>query len=98
MIELSPAAEQQLDALRTYYEGKERPEAITAMIGAVNRAALRIARDPGGGLLAPRPYPHLVRDGRRWIKEGRYWFAYSLVIPVILAVFFDQADMPGRGA
>jgi hypothetical protein len=31
------------------------------------------------------------------VKEGRYWIAYSLTMrPVILAVIFDQADLPRR--
>jgi hypothetical protein len=31
------------------------------------------------------------------MKSGRYWIAYSAMTPpVILAVFYDQANIPGR--
>jgi len=46
-------------------------------------------------LAAPKPYPELARAGRAWVKAGR--IAYSLTTPpIILAVFYDQADMPRR--
>ena len=60
-------------------------------------AEVKIERDAGGGLPFPRPYPGLGRRGRLWVKAGRYWVAYSLPPrPVILAVFYDSADIPGR--
>ncbi len=64
--------------------------------------ALREARDaiqanPGGGLPAPRPYPTLARPGRHWIKSGRYWIAWRRhPVPKIVAVVYDQADIPNR--
>lgn len=46
---------------------------------------------------APRPYPQLARTGRAWIKEGRYWFSYTLEAPPVIAgVFFETANIPGR--
>ncbi len=43
------------------------------------------------------PYPGLMLAGRRWIKAGRYWLAYrDGAPPVILAVFFEEANIPGR--
>jgi hypothetical protein len=57
----------------------------------------RIDGAPLTGLRAPRPYPEMARDDERWVKEGRFWLAYSLTIPpVILSVFYDQADLPRR--
>jgi plasmid stabilization system protein ParE len=97
VIRLSPGAEQQLDDLLFHYEKLERPEAIRNLMAAVRRAATRIELAPEAGLPAPRPYPALARVGRRWLKEGRYWFAYSLTTPpVILAVFHDQAAISRR--
>jgi hypothetical protein len=46
---------------------------------------------------APRSYPEIARPGRLWIKSGRYWIAYSPNNPpVIVGVFYDTADIPGR--
>ena len=73
--------------------GCERPRTCCARLNAPRS----IAAEPRAGLLAPRPYPELRRAGRRWIIEGRYWIAYSLSSPpVISAVFYDTADIPGR--
>jgi len=48
-------------------------------------------------LPAPRAYPELARPGQAWLKAGRYWIAYGTgTPPVILAVFFETADIPGR--
>ena len=87
----------QVAELSASYEKKARPEAIRNLIAAVLQASSRIERDPGRGLPAPRPYPELARAGERWIKEGRYWIAYSLTRPpIIVAVFYDTADLPNR--
>ena len=97
MIELAAEAVQQVRDLKAFYEGKGRAEAIKHLITAVIRAAERIEHRPDAGLLAPRPYPALAREGRRWIKAGRYWIAYTTTNPpVIVAVFFEMADLPGR--
>lgn len=51
----------------------------------------------GKSWAAPRPYPDLAAEGEAWVYAAPYWIAYSLTRPpVILAVFFDQADIPVR--
>lgn len=97
MIGYTREAAQQVDDLRTHYEGRNRLEALRNLAAALNEAESRIERDPGAGLPAPRPYPVLSCAGRAWMKAGRYWIAYSLTSPpVILGVFFDAADIPRR--
>ena len=97
MIRLSPDAAGNLDALLAHYEERGRPEATAGLLAAIERASARIERVPGAGLLAPRPSPSLASDGRRWIKEGAYWIAYSTTEPpVILGVFYKTADIPCR--
>jgi len=39
----------------------------------------------------------LARKGHAWIKAGRYWGAYDTTTPpVIVAVFYEAADIPNR--
>ena len=95
MARLSEAATRAVAELQRYYERKDRPEASRNLRLVLQRASERIDREPKAGIAAPRPYPDVARDGTRWIKEGRYWIAYSLTRPpVILAVVYDQADNP----
>lgn len=97
MIPLSPEAERQVDALIAYYEAKGRQQVSINLLRALERARDRIAERPEAGLEAPRPYPSLKRDGRRWTIEGRYWIAYSLTgPPVISGVIYVTADIPNR--
>ena len=97
MIRLSRQAERQVAALLRHYTRLGRPEAKHNLIAAIDAAAVRIERNPGAGMPAPRPYPSLARRGRVWIKAGRYWVAYSTTDPpVIMAVFYATADIPGR--
>lgn len=97
MIELSRGAERQLAALLRHYARLGRPEAQQNLIAAIDQAVSRLERDPTSGLPAPRPYPGFARPGRAWIAVGRYWIAYSTTDPpVILAVFYATADIPGR--
>lgn len=36
-------------------------------------------------------------NGEGWTKAGSYWIAHTTTKPhVILAVFYDQADIPKR--
>ena len=57
----------------------------------------RLRCDRVDGLPAPRPTPELARPGQAWLKAGRYWIAYGTgTPPVILAVSFETADIPGR--
>lgn len=97
MIALSRVAERQLDALLEHYAEKGREEAIVNLGQAVLTALARIEQSPLAGLAAPRPYPATARSGERWIKEGRYWFGYTLTTPpIVIAVFFETADIPTR--
>jgi plasmid stabilization system protein ParE len=94
---LGPRAEQQVDDLLAHYEPLGRPEASRNMQRALRSAVGRIERVPEAGLWAPRPYPVLSYLGLRWIKEGRYWIAYTPgPDPVIAGVFHESADIPQR--
>ena len=87
----------QIEALVEHFDGVGRPEATDGLIEAVGAARRRIGSSPNAGLVAPRPYPALAREGERWVKAGRYWFAYRLSTPpIVIAVFYDQADIPAR--
>lgn len=70
MIALSPEAEAQLDALIAHYEALGRVEASINLLNAVERAKARILEKPEAGLPAPRPYPALAKNGRRWVDRG----------------------------
>ncbi len=97
MISLTARAERQIASLRKHYEKKQRPEAIWALINAIDIASKSIEADPAAGLAAPRPYPWLIRRGQLWTKAGSYWVAYSLTRPpLITAIFYDKANIPGR--
>ena len=98
MVELSEEARRHVRSLREFYEEKGRPEAAFNLARALAGAIRRIELAPEAGLPAPRPYPDLAGEGRLWIKEGRYWFRYrpSPPPPVIVAVFFETVDIPGR--
>ncbi len=98
MITLSPAAERQLDALIRHYAERLRDEAIDNLVESLERACARYLAGQGLFYDAPRPYPSLLRPGWRWTKEGRYWVAFSKVTngPVVRAVFYDSANIPGR--
>ena len=74
-----------------------RLEAVRNLAAVLAEVEARIERDPGAGLPAPRPYPHLARTGRAWTKAGRYWVTYSTTRPpMILGVFYKTANIPGR--
>jgi plasmid stabilization system protein ParE len=97
LIEYSARAVRQIEELRHHYEDRERIEAILALDAALDEAERKIESNPAAGLSAPRPYPHLARRGRAWVKAGRYWVAYTATQPpVITAVFYDTANIPGR--
>jgi plasmid stabilization system protein ParE len=97
LIVLSPEARQHVRALRVYYEERDRPEATRALRNALTTAWEKIITSPAAGLAAPRPYPQLARPGTAWIKSGRYWVAYRTEpVPVIVAVYFETANIPGR--
>ena len=97
MIEYAPRARGQVAALRRYYESLDRPEAVRGLAAALDEAERRIEGNLTAGLAAPRPYPRLARAGVGWIKAGRYWVSYRIAAPpVIVAVFYDAADIPRR--
>lgn len=98
MVELSAEARRHVRRLREFYDEKDRPAAALNLERALSGAIQRIACTPEAGIPAPRPYPGLAAEGRLWIKEGRYWFRYrpSPPPPVIVAVFFETADIPSR--
>lgn len=80
-----------------HYEALNRPEAIQGLLQALDQASDRIRTNPRAGLPAPRPYPGLAAPGEAWVKTGRYWVSYSLTnSPIILTIFHDTADIPGR--
>ena len=97
MIEYTPEASGHVDDLIRHYEDRQRPEAIRALLSAMDEAEGKIASNPAAGMRVPRPYPQLRQTGRVWLKAGRYWFAYSTTEPpVIVGVFFETANIPGR--
>ena len=94
-MRLSDAARRQVDDLRRHYRRRQRPEALRNLAAALRDAPRLVAE--GNGLPAPRPYPGLAAEGEAWVHAPPYWIAYSLAPPpMILAVFFDQADVAGR--
>ncbi len=97
MIDYAQEALDQIDALTRHYLRLNRPEAVTRLDSALRTAEDQIERTPWVGVPAPRPYPTLTRPGIVWILSWRYWIGYKASPePVIVAVFYDQADIPGR--
>ena len=97
MIAFTAKAQRQIRALRRHYDSLGRTEATRNLVIAMQEAAERIEADPAGGLPAPRPYPELARPRRAWVKAGRYWVLdRTTTPPVIIAVFFETANIPGR--
>jgi plasmid stabilization system protein ParE len=95
VIALSPEADKHVSDLESHYEALNRIEAVRNLILAIEGAKTRIAKSPGAGLPAPRPYPTLKKPGRLWLKSGRYWISYSdTKPPVISGVFFETVDIP----
>jgi hypothetical protein len=64
LIGLTARAERQVASLREHYEKNQRPEAISALIKAIDIASDSIEANAAAGLAAPRPYPVLIRRGR----------------------------------
>jgi plasmid stabilization system protein ParE len=99
LIEYSGKALALIDELSAFYLRKGRPDAVLSLEAALIEAETRIEGRPGAGFPAPRPYPELAAEGELWILIRRYWIAYTTTEqPVILAVFHDSADIPGRFA
>lgn len=97
MIDYAPEALAHIRDLLAHYERLSRPEAATNLARVLTEASARIIREPLAGLPAPRPYAQLARPTVRWISVGRYWIAYRLTEPpVIASVFYVTADIPNR--
>lgn len=97
MIPIAPRAKRDVAGLQRHYLQKNRPEAVDSLLAAVREAAARIERDPDAGIDAPRPYPHLRRQGWAWVKARRYWIGYHRHPRLLIAaVFYDAANIPGR--
>jgi hypothetical protein len=97
VIALSLRATLDVARLEEHYDQLGRPEAIRNLAYALAEASDKIENDPDAGVTAPRPYPSLAKPGRLWLHVRRYWIAYSTTIPpVILAVFYDTANIPER--
>jgi hypothetical protein len=88
---------EQVRALHRHYETLARDAAIRALDRALADAEAKIERAPAKVLPARAPYPQLARPGRVWVKSGRYWVGYQTdPAPVIVAVFYETANIPGR--
>jgi len=98
LIPFSPRAKRQLDDLTRHYADRGRDIAIDHLADSIDRASARYLANRGPVYNAPRPYPSLLRRNWRWTKEGRYWIAFSPAKsgPVIRAIFYDSANIPGR--
>jgi plasmid stabilization system protein ParE len=97
LIGYTGEALEQVRALRHHYETLARDAAMRALDRALADSEAQIERAPGAGLPAPRHYSQLARPGWAWLKSGRYWVAYQTgPAPVIVAVFFETANIPGR--
>ena len=71
-----------------------RPDAARRLIETYDEALARIAADL---VLADtfRAHPELARDGFRWVKLHRYWFAWLPGPPPVITNIFDEAgDIP----
>ena len=68
------------------------------MTEAVAMAAARIGEQAGPFWSAPRPHPDLVDLGFQWLKEGRYWIAFTPTPGgyAVTGLFFETADSPRR--
>ena len=96
MIALTPEASGQVWALRDHCAERDHPEVVRDLRTSFAAAWDRIIANPAGGLSAPRPYPHLAMAGCAWIISGRYWIAHRTAPPVIVADFYETANITGR--
>jgi len=87
-MEYTPRAIRQIGTLVQHYEDRHRPEAVRALFAALDSAERVIECNPSAGLAAPRPYPQVARKGRAADSTTHP--------PVIVAVFYETADIPRR--
>lgn len=98
MVSLSHEARQQVADLVWHFEHRDRPEAVRNLRAAIAEAVRRIESQRGPFFPAPRPYPRLQMPQWRWLKERRYWIAFTHHDDqwVVVAVFYEAADIPTR--
>ena len=98
MVLITATAQAQLEALERHYSALGRDIATIRMTEAVMAASVRIERRAGPFWPAPHPYPDLAELGWQWLKQGRYWVAYTQVTGdyAITGIFFETANIPGR--
>jgi hypothetical protein len=97
LTDYSPTARRHVSELVSYFRMKHRPEAIRNMLAALVRVEAAIETGAGRPRDFPATYRNLARPGRAWRKESIYWIAYDQTDPpVIVAVFWEGADIAGR--
>jgi plasmid stabilization system protein ParE len=97
-VRLTAGAERHLADLESHYQGLERPLAIIRLADALAAAMFRIEHRLGPFSSAPRPYPDLARYGWSWLKQHRYWIAFTVEgdDALVTGVFYDAANIPER--
>lgn len=99
MARLAAEAERQVLELTQHYFRKDRGEAARRLADAIEAALTKVDAPATRWRAAPAPYPELANEGFRWIKEHRYWFAYTFGddrVGTIHHVLFEAADIPNR--
>ena len=98
MIPLSLTAREQYFELIRHYLEREREEAVNRLISALEEARRLIGEGYVNAVDHPSVYGGLARDGVKWVKCHRYWFAFTLDEPVIFNILWDAADIVRRVA
>ena len=98
MARLTLEAERQVNELAEHYLRKDRIEAVLRLSDAVEAAIQAVDNPSASWLSFPRPYPELAVEGFRWIKQHRYWFAYTADAgeTLIHHVIYDRSDIVNR--
>ena len=80
-----------------HYLAKDRPQAVRALMRTLATASAAILDGSAARYDTPRPYPSVRELGAYWVHFPPYWIGYRRpTSPVISAVFYDGADIPGR--
>jgi plasmid stabilization system protein ParE len=95
MIPYTVHARAQIQGLYKHYLKRKRYEAHVNLTKALRAARARIESDPHSGEPYPSKYHALARWQYLWLKEHRYWIAWSnrRGYPVITNVFYDTSAM-----
>jgi hypothetical protein len=97
LIRYTRIARRQIADLVAHYRQKQRPEALRNLDNAMAEAEAAILRGPKRPRRYPATYSGLTRPGIAWLKSRSYWVAYQQTVPpVIIAVFWDQAEIDRR--